>query len=94
MFSSKTFKILWIFYRKLLIPAIMFSVLISFILGISWSNFGLCFLLFLPLLHYFIYEVRLKNEYVFYANFGLSKKALWIITVSTSVLVQILSNKL
>jgi len=78
-------KVLWIFYRKLLIPGVLFSIFLSFQLGITFENFSLCFVLILPLLHYFIYELRLKNEYHFYANFGFSRLTLWIITISLGI---------
>lgn len=77
-------KVLWIFYKKLLIPGILFSVFLSFQLGLTFENFSLCFMLLFPLLHYFIYELRLKDEYHFYANFGFSRLALWIFTLGLS----------
>jgi len=88
----KHFKILWIFYFKILIPTILFSLLIAFQTGFNTSNIGLCFLLLLPLFHYFIYELRLKNEYYFYANFGFSKLFLWIMTLSLSLIINILTK--
>lgn len=84
-----TFKILWIFYVKLLIPTLLFSSLACLVAGFDKENFGLCFLLILPTLHYFIYELRKKNEYYFFANFGFSKQILWIITVSLAFFIKI-----
>ncbi|MEG1592648.1 hypothetical protein [Chryseobacterium sp.] len=84
-------KILWIFYRKLLIPGILFSLLISIPAGINFKNFSFGFLFIFPLMHYFIYELRLKNEYLFYANFGLSRTSLWMITVAFSIILQLIS---
>ncbi|MFL9833497.1 hypothetical protein [Chryseobacterium terrae] len=75
-------KILWIFYRKLLIPGVLFSLLTSIPAGIGFKNFSFGFLLIFPLMHYFIYELRLKNEYLFYANFGFSRRSLWGITIA------------
>lgn len=83
-------KILWIFYRKLLIPAVGFSLLLSYLVKQNLGNFGISFLFMLPLLQYFIYEIRLKNEYVFYANFGFSRKMLWIITLTFSIFVYLI----
>jgi len=85
------FKILWIFYRKLLIPTVLFSVLMTFPLGFGFENFGLCFILLLPLMHYFIYELRYKNEYQFYAHFGFSKLFLWIFTLSFGLIIKIIA---
>lgn len=83
----KKLSILRIFYVKLLIPAVITSLLISFSPGFSAGSFGLCFLLFLPCLHFLIYELRFRNEYYFYANFGFSRLFLWIFTCSLSILV-------
>ncbi|MBB4805995.1 hypothetical protein HNP38_001267 [Chryseobacterium defluvii] len=84
----KNLTILQIFYGKLLIPTVLFSLLIISLTGFSYQNFGLCFFLIFPLLHYFVYEVRLKNEYYFYANFGFSKRLLWISTLVISLIVK------
>ncbi len=88
----KNIRVLRIFYQKLLVPAVLFSLLVSFLGGFSIGNFGLCFLLILPLLHFFIYEIRLKGEYFFYANFGFSRLFLWVFTLSLSVMVKIVSG--
>ncbi|KQK24630.1 hypothetical protein AR438_15715 [Chryseobacterium aquaticum] len=85
------FKILWIFYRKLLIPTVLFSVLLTFQLGFSFETFGLSFIVLLPCFHYFIYELRLKNEYYFYANFGFSKLFLWIFTLSFGLIIKMVT---
>ncbi|MCF2219820.1 hypothetical protein H9Q08_10910 [Chryseobacterium sp. PS-8] len=88
----KNIRILWIFYVKLLIPAVLFSLLMNIPLGFTTVNFGLCFLLFLPVFHYLIYELRLKEEYSFFANFGFSRLFLWIFTFSLSVIINIFTK--
>jgi len=85
------FKILWIFYKKLLIPAVLFSLLFNLATGLNYNNFGLSFLLIFPLMHFFIYELRLKNEYSFYANFGFSKVFLWTFTLSFGFFIKTLT---
>lgn len=85
-------KVLWIFYRKLLIPGVLFSIFLSGTLSFTFKNFSLCFVLLFPLLHYFIYELRLKNEYLFYANLGFSRTCLWIITVSFGIGLKLFAN--
>jgi len=85
----KSFTVLWIFYRKLIIPAVLFSFLILFLSQFNIENFGLCFFLIFPLLHFYIYDIRLKDEYFFYANFGFSKWFLWGITLSLSLIIKI-----
>lgn len=82
-------KILTIFYIKLLIPAILFSLLMNTQFGFTVGNFGFCFLLFLPAFHFLIYELRLKDEYYFYANFGFSRLFLWILTAALSLIINI-----
>lgn len=89
---AKSLRILRIFYLKLLIPAVLFSVLMDLQLGFTLEGFGLCFLVFFPVLHFFIYDIRLKDEYYFYANFGFSKLLLWILTFSISVTVNIITK--
>jgi len=90
----KTLKILWIFYIKLLIPAVLFSVLLAFQTGFSIGNFGFCFLVMLPAFHVLIYELRLKREYLFFANFGFSRQLLWITTVSIGFIINLISKLL
>lgn len=84
-------KILGIFYVKILIPTLLFSLLIAFATHLNFENFGLCFLLLFPMLHFFIYELRLKNEYHFYANFGFSRIFLWGLTLSISIVIKFTS---
>lgn len=84
-------KILWIFYRKLFIPGVIFSILVSIPAGIDFKNFSFGLLFIFPLMHYFIYELRLKNEYLFYANFGFSRISLWMITVAFGITLNLIS---
>ncbi|MCK5171226.1 MAG: hypothetical protein KAQ75_15210 [Bacteroidales bacterium] len=79
------------FYRKLIIPSLIISIVISF-LGASFSGtyfsikgIGLAYIFIAPLFHFFIYEVRNVNEYYFYYNFGLSKIVLWASTITLSL---------
>jgi len=90
----KTIKILWIFYLKLLIPSLLFSVLLAFQTGFSMSSFGFCFLVMLPAFHFLIYELRLKREYLFFANFGFSKQSLWIMTICIGLAINGISKLL
>lgn len=41
---------------------------------------GFAFLIIAPFVHFFVYEVKNKNEYYFYYNLGLSKIKLWLST--------------
>jgi len=87
----RNFTILWIFYKKILLPALLFSLLISFLLPFKVETFGLSFLLIAPALHYFIYELRFKNEYYFYAHSGFSSTFLWAGTLLLSLAVKIIT---
>lgn len=89
---TRNFTILRIFYLKLLIPSVFISLLLSFQGGFSAFAFGLCFLLILPLLHYLVYELRLKNEYAFYAHFGFSRTFLWMLTVILSIITNLITT--
>ncbi len=86
----RNFTILWIFYKKILIPALLFSLFISFLLPYRLETFGLSFLLISPVLHYFIYELRFKSEYYFYANLGFSRPFLWAGTIVLGLFVKII----
>ncbi|WP_346984514.1 hypothetical protein [Chryseobacterium sp. POE27] len=80
------------FYLKLLIPAILFSLLMDLRFGFTASGFGLCFLVLLPSFHFLIYELRVKDEYYFYANFGFSRAFLWVTTIALSIFINILTK--
>ena len=82
-------KAIFLFYKKLMVPALLFSIVFGlfsiYMSGqFSATSFGLSYLLLPLLMHYFIYEVRNKNEYFFYHNLGLSKLSLWISTLTIS----------
>lgn len=86
----RIFKAVLIFYQKLIIPTLGLSGslgLIEFKLTgeFSLKTFGISYILFGLLFHYFIYEVRNSNEYYFYYNLGLSRLSLWIITFVMSL---------
>ncbi|MBC9796240.1 hypothetical protein [Sinomicrobium weinanense] len=86
---------IWTFYKKLILPLASIAILTG-ILGLSatgsfsfkWS--GLAYFLLTPLFHYFIYEVRNKNEYYFYFNLGLNKPVLWASTISISLFIALI----
>ena len=78
------------FYQKVFLISFLVSVLFCFIAGFSFENLALSYLLFSPFFHYMIYEIRNKNEYDFYGNFGLSRKFLWMMTLLISLILEIL----
>jgi hypothetical protein len=82
---------IWLFYKKLIISSLSFSIIIAllggFLLetGLLLKGIGLAYIFIAPLFHFFIYELRNENEYYFYYNLGLSKIVLWISTVLISL---------
>ncbi len=46
----------------------------------SLISIGMTYLFISLLSHFFLYEIKDKNEYYFFYNSGLSKKNLWIST--------------
>lgn len=83
---------LFIFHRKLFFPALVVSLLLGLIgfpliQSFSFKGVGISYMLFTPLFHYFIYEVRNPNEYYFYHNLGLSRVNLWISTFVVSLFI-------
>lgn len=75
---------LYLFYRKILFPALLFSALLS-VFGMTVAGFfigiGIAFIFLLPMFHYLVYEIKCPNEYFFYHNLGLSKLSLWVSTM-------------
>ena len=85
-------KSFWMFYKKLVIPALTMSAAIAAIALIYSGNFsfkwfGISYMIVVPVFHYYIYEVRNPNEYYFYYNMGLSKPLLWLATLIFSSLI-------
>ena len=78
------------FYHKIFLISFLVSVLLSFIAGFNFGNLALSYLLFSPFFHFMIYEIRSKDEYYFYGNFGLSRKFLWMMTLLISLILEIL----
>lgn len=75
------------FYQKLVIPTLVVSILLSFIMMDHinlYTGIGISIIFLTPVFHYFIYEIRYPNEYYFYYNLGLSKISLWVGTVVIS----------
>jgi hypothetical protein len=81
------------FYQKLILPPLIISLLLSGLLMPGPTFFkgtGMAFMLLLPVVHYYTYEIRKPQEYYFYYNLGLGKAILWIITVALAFLIGIL----
>ncbi len=85
--TGQLIRVLLLFYRRLLFPALALSIGLSllFFPGNLFTGTSIALLFFLPLFHYFIYEMIYPSEYYFYHNFGLEKYALWIVTALLSV---------
>ena len=85
-------KSILIFYKKLIVPTLVLSLVFGFIgFGIS-GNFslklvGISYILISLLIHYIIYELMYPNEYYFYFNFGLNKYILWACTFILSLII-------
>ena len=75
-------KAIAIFYQKLIIPTLAFSIIIN-LFGVlvvgsfSFKTLGISYVLLGLLFQFFIYEIGYPEEYYFYFNLGLSKYALW-----------------
>lgn len=76
---------IYLFYKKLFLLTLVFSVLIGSISQTNGGSFisaaGKVFIILTPIFHYFLYEVRYPNEYYFYYNLGFSKLQLWLISL-------------
>ncbi|MEJ5995829.1 hypothetical protein WG904_15475 [Pedobacter sp. Du54] len=83
-----TFVALWLFYKKLILPSLVLSILLAF-LGATPIKFsfgvGIAYMFLTPALHLLFYDMSRPNEYYFYANLGISKFNLWVNTVVVSL---------
>ncbi|RZM26741.1 MAG: hypothetical protein EOO88_15925 [Pedobacter sp.] len=83
-----TFRSLFLFQWKLIVPALVLSVLLAALmmeLDHLRAGIGIAFIFFMPTMHYFRYELKNPEEYFFYYNMGLSKLRLWIYTIIFSL---------
>ena len=89
--KKTTINALLIFYRKLIVPALALSLLLS-LTGIvpMTDGIGISFVFLMPMMHYFSYEARDPGVYYFYYNLGLSKLTLWVTTITLSSLTGLL----
>lgn len=80
---------LCLFYKKIIIPPLLLSIILSFLLlprPYLFIGTGTAFILLFPTIHYFTYEIRKPREYYFYYNLGLGKLMLWTTTIGLSFL--------
>lgn len=75
-------KAMAIFYQKLIIPTLAFSVIINLIGVLAFGSFsfktlGISYVLLGLLFQFLIYEIAYPEEYYFYFNLGLNKNILW-----------------
>lgn len=92
-------KVWWIFYQKILVPAIAVAIVIAIIMSSSAfstlvSGIGIAFIATAPLFHYIIYDTNNPKEYYFYYNQGLSKKVLWSTTIIFSLMISLILTQI
>jgi hypothetical protein len=91
-------KLHWEYFKSTLVLNLSSSVLISFIVCIALKSlpdaapplyviYIRCCMFGGPLLCLFYKEMSRKNEYYFYFNRGISKLSLFIVTLSTYILI-------
>jgi hypothetical protein len=64
----------------------MISIVIGILLGGKLSTIGFCFIVIAPIIHYYVYEIKYKNEYYYYFNLGLGSLELWASTFIISLI--------
>ncbi|MGY4384709.1 hypothetical protein ACVWYN_001743 [Pedobacter sp. UYP24] len=90
LFSMRILSGFWLFYRKLIIPSLVLSIVLSFlVLGYAdiIKGIGISFIFLTPAFHYLTYDLRAPGEYYFYFNLGLSKVLLWAGTLLFSFII-------
>lgn len=82
---TRLFKAWLIFYKKLILPSLVTALLLAVLyLPVNKIVQGAA-LAYIPLslfYQYIFYDYSRKDEYLFYYNLGLSKRALWLISLS------------
>ena len=78
---------LWFFQKRIAPQALLISVLLGLTLFKNIRAAGLIFIFLGPLWHYYIYEVRYRQEYYFYFNLGFTRFSLWVSTLILGVVV-------
>lgn len=87
-------KTLIVFQRRILLPAFLVSVPTGLLFFNKPWGIGLVLLFLAPIWHYYTYEIRSKNEYIFYFNLGFTRFGLWISTFGTGLLAVLLFSAL
>lgn len=79
----------WIFYRRIFLQSLQLTGIAGLLTGALSGKMTLAFLGFAyaflsPFVHLFFYELNRPQEYYFYANFGLIRPHLWLISLGIS----------
>ena len=88
-------KALIVFYQKLIIPTLLFSIMANLVGTLITGAFrmevlGVSNVIISLLFQYFIYDLVNPNEYYFYFNIGLNKYILWASNLVSSLIICIL----
>lgn len=81
---------IWIFYRKLILPSLSVSILLSLFmmdLPMLVSGVGIAYIFIAPVYHYFTYDFTNPHQYYFYYNLGFSKIHLWLISIIINLVI-------
>lgn len=85
-------KILFLFYQKAIIPALVVSFLLS-MLQMEFKDLlkgmSIAYFVCAPFCHYYEYEMKHRNEYYFYYNLGLSKSRLWLFAIAMNAFISL-----
>ena len=79
------------FYQCLAFSALLFASLLCLISGkFSFTAIGIFYFFIVILFQYVMYEHINKQEYIFYYHLGLSRKKLWILSVTFSAVITLI----
>lgn len=81
----------WLFYGKIFWYSLLLCGVAGIAAGTLFSTFdpdtvGISYAFFSPFMHLYFYELGKPREYYFYANLGLIKPHLWLITGGIALL--------
>ena len=75
-----------LFQRKVFPVSYLIAIVVGFLLGGKPQTIGFCFLAIAPMIQYYSYDIKDKNQYYYFYNLGLSEIHLWFSTVIIGII--------
>lgn len=72
----------------------LISIVIGILLGGKPQTIGFCFLAIAPMIQYYSYDYKDKNQYYYFFNLGVGKIHLWLSTLTIGMIILIILSLL